>query len=592
MKIPRENNWSQNNKSDVLGSVWASKNLDFKKLGEVRISPRMFLNTSENDLANLGVPCAFAYFPTNLGTIWAIAGSRVFKTTKHLNTAFVQDDIGGTPTNLNSNTSDIVFFNSALYFSGGTTSLYKLSSGAVWSTLTSRVNNSSGLHMFAFLRKTNRIYFVDDNSNSIGSMDNTDTAATMGDQTTLQNLTTGGGSDAGEQITWIKATDNEIFIGTLNSRSANGIVYIWDGSTANAPNRAIPLHASGSIAATVKDGSVYLVDTNGKLRVFNGSSFVEIAEFPIGNKIFGNILAPATERPIHYNGMSVVNGEVNILVNGAPYDEGFPQSVHLERFPSGIWEYRKDIGLYHKNSLCLSKSGEDVVDFGQSKISLVGALAELNFALNDQVDTPGSQNGSYCAGAKYYTNSSTTKNGIFYEDSKDENYKSGHIITPKIHSAEIEDTFQFFFARFKKFASDDDKIVVKYRTEFQDLTEATITWAGDNLINTSDDVSDYIVGDEVEVLNGQGAGHIATIESILLQDGVYNITLDHGVSDVSGTAVARFQKWENAGIWNGDSNNAKFVLGVKNIFVQLKVIFYVTGDWSLYDLDLSSVKNK
>jgi len=80
----------QTNRSDRLGSIWSSFNLDFQsKLGTLRVANKLVANTNSTDDADLGRPVAIRFA---FGLWWAICGTRMFKTADNLLTsAFTED---------------------------------------------------------------------------------------------------------------------------------------------------------------------------------------------------------------------------------------------------------------------------------------------------------------------------------------------------------------------------------------------------------------------------------------------------------------------------------------------------------------------
>lgn len=77
----------QTGRSDKLGSIWSSFNLDFqKKLLNLTLSDKLVINTDSASQTNLGLPVAFEYFEN----LWlAICGTRIFKSaTNEITTAF------------------------------------------------------------------------------------------------------------------------------------------------------------------------------------------------------------------------------------------------------------------------------------------------------------------------------------------------------------------------------------------------------------------------------------------------------------------------------------------------------------------------
>lgn len=593
MKIPLENKWLQINDSEIGGSLFASKNIDLTQEHELRISPRMVLATDSSNLPNLGVPCVFRYFPTSLSdgsvlhstTYLCVAGSRLFFLKENgLNGEWVQDGTNFSPNNLSSESSDMEIFDSnSLYITGATTSLYKLSSG-LWTELTSRLTTSGGLHSMAYLRSTQRLYFVDNNSKSVGSIDKNDVAATLGETYTLHNIFGGVVGGVGSYISWIRATSNRVWVGTINSAD-EGLILEWDGIIGNTPIKTYKLGVNGSLSAIVADDVLYVIDTEGSLLFFNGGTFVKIASLPTNQRLLGIFNTVPTLRPVHYNGMSIIDGEICVLVNTSLYETGFRKSTNLDRLPAGIWAYSKKNGFYHKNSISLSKANE-AKDFGCSKLSRVGALFVAKNRIDESIATVGSQNGTYVCGARFYSTDSE-QNGIFYDDSKNTLKKSGYFVTQKLYSDGFKDAFNKILCRFDGL---DGRIVVKYRTIKDIPKECEVSITGNDSFVTSADLSDYSVGDEVEFLSGEGSGLIGDITQIIYQDGNYHVLIDNSLIGITGESIVRLQKWKKAGT-SEEVNSLKFQIGKISNLIQLKIIIETEGDFRFFDLNLlNSIK--
>lgn len=92
--FPKPNTgYLQTNRSDELGSIWSSFNLDFQKnLGSMKLSDKLVTNTTSSDDADLGLPYAFEFWANKW---WAICGTRIFKSaTAELTSAFTEDSSG------------------------------------------------------------------------------------------------------------------------------------------------------------------------------------------------------------------------------------------------------------------------------------------------------------------------------------------------------------------------------------------------------------------------------------------------------------------------------------------------------------------
>jgi len=161
------------------------------------------------------------------------------------------------------------------------------------------------------------------------------------------------------------------------------------------------------------------------------------------------------------------------------------------------------------------------------------------------------------AGARVFTDASSTLNGIFIDSpaqpaTNTEGQKRSYFVTTWFESEEIQDKWTRLWSTFRRFLSADDRIEYKYRINEEDPINATITWTSTTTFTTTTDVSAYgptaegfngTTGGEVEVMQGTGSGSCTHISSISEAGGTYTVTLDTAVPNVSGTAIARFQKW-------------------------------------------------
>jgi hypothetical protein len=87
---PQNQGYLQTNRSNKLGSLWSSFNLDLQSnLGKLRLANKLVINTNSTDDTDLGKPVAFRYA---LGVWWAICGTKMFKTADELPTSdFIED---------------------------------------------------------------------------------------------------------------------------------------------------------------------------------------------------------------------------------------------------------------------------------------------------------------------------------------------------------------------------------------------------------------------------------------------------------------------------------------------------------------------
>lgn len=601
LNLPPNRQWLQNNQSDVLGSLWSSFNIDLvTNKGKTRVSPRLLLTT--DNLSGMGTPVAFQqYFNNSVSLRWAIAGKYMwnFNVSSNNNyaTAFTRD----LTTNTNDGSTDalscddtqsdmLLYDGTYLVVSTKTDIRYLATASGSWSQiggnpLGSGVNSNP--HMMC--RYGSRMY-VTDSRTKVRSFTTSFSAPTSSGSNFLD---VGNGGHLITDLTCLRAVTDGMWVFGVNQLANGCEAFKWDGTTASDPNFAYTIpDANGVLAAIIKDDKPWIIDNNARLLYFNGGTFVPApnGRLPVKiTKFLKNSLSGVNNRWIHPNGMAIVNGRINILVNNQNDDNS---TTIEENFPSGIWEYVEDGAnsfWYHKYSFSMyNSSGGTVSDYGQNRIATAGALyaAKVN-------DTGSSANGTLLAGAQYYSDSSTTKYGIFTDDSNDTAQKYGYLVTTKIYSPNILDVWQEVVPRFKKFLSASDSIAVKVRFDDPAPVEATITWTSTTTFTTTTNVSAYdpnTVGynPEVEVIQGTGGGKCAHITSIVNNSGTYTVTLDDTFAGASGTAKARFQFWKKIGSYAAQT--AKFkrfsALMTSDTWIQLKVCMQFTGKDELDDIIL------
>lgn len=675
--LPNKTNkmWNQNNRSDILGTMWSSFNLNLtEQLGKVKVSPRLVITT--NGIAGLSCPAAFKNL---VGNMYAVCTGGVFKCAGGLlETPFAAINETNMPsTDLSSDFSDAEIFQSQLVVSGqyGATyvrtvsgwlpakNLAKLGDGTTnWtvahqSSTVLRFTYSSGtdpsiggtnivtigmvmaiqngglpgfqasnqivtgvgseyfeitianaatydgtyvgsigaaiiskegveqqgnqtFHKLLNFYKTNRLYVVDTN-NQVDSCDTSFSFNSSGSPYTFKL------PNPDLIITSLVQNDQGIFILTMSAFNATGFVFFWDGVTADTATNIIPLDSRGAICGFTIDGTTYIIDVNGRLLRWNGQAFLLMPNGQLPIKLLKyltfNSNLQAANRWLHPNGITSVNGRINILVNNLNNDNA---GTIQEALPSGVWEYDPTIGWYHKNAVTqydISSASPSISDYGQNRVSRVGALVN-----NKPFDTSANAVvGTILAGVDYYVNSTTVKSGIFTNDSLDTIQKRGYLVTTKILASAIQDAFAQLYLRIRPLLNPTDRIYLKYRTNEDVATETTITWVNNNTFTTTGAVGAYVAGNEVEILSGTGSGWTPNILSITNNAGTYTVVLDETFpnSNLTGTSKARFQTWKKGGIFS----DQKFTIAQFGIaygtgaYVELKLAFLYTGNNEMID---------
>jgi hypothetical protein len=589
IKLPSEQGWKQLNISDKLGSIWSSWNLDLRSnLGKVRVSPRTIVNT--DDITDLGVPVAFQVFTDVNGGVqyfWAVAGSFIFRATTSdaYVTAFVKDSSTGANTDYDSDYSDLLRYGNSHMFAtrGNDISLYTASTGQ-WTEYTGSPLAGNVAHMLC--RYGNRMYVLDKDSSLRVRVSSLTTA--LNDLTSANASYDLNLSNKGWEVTratCIKATTNRIWVGTLNQSGEGCWIFAWDGVQASDPNEAyyIP-EANGILAMVIKDDVPWVIDNNGTIRYFSAGSFVvaPFGKLPVKDtKFLKNSLSSSNNRWIHPNGLVLFEGKIRALINGEYADNGATQE---ENIASGVWEYDSEVGWYHVQSISYHPaSAGSVTDYGQNRVSRVGALF---YAKDDS--TTSSANGTMLAGAQLYSDASSTKEVIVTDDSNDTIQKFGYLVTTKIYSNQVQDTWVKVYLRLKKLLNSANRVWVRYRTSDVAPTEATITWTSTTTFTTTTNVSAY-AGYEVEVLQGKGAGRCEKITSVSESGGTYTVTVASAFTGASsGTAKARFQYWKEAGnVFSSQTDQVgHFPVGdfVTSPWIQLKICMQFLGEDEIDDI--------
>ena len=161
----------------------------------------------------------------------------------------------------------------------------------------------------------------------------------------------------------------------------------------------------------------------------------------------------------------------------------------------------------------------------------------------------------------------------------------GYFITPKTFSTSITDTYNLITLKFSPFLSENDKIIIKYRTVDDRRDEIAVsgtswkaTWTSTTTFTTTEpEFENAEIGDEVEFLSGGGSGICSHITSIT-GTSTYTVTIDETYDYYVAGAIATFvfRNWKkHATVSYGDTNaDQGFIssqLGVTGKFIQLKI---------------------
>jgi hypothetical protein len=589
----------QTNRSNDLGSLWSSFNLDFQaNIGTMSLGNKL-ANIETMGVGVFGIPVAFEYAHSRY---WSICGSVIYVSdTTDAVDDWDQDTSTGALTTYDY-WSDLKVYNNRLWACSNGSLLAKTSSGGSWSDETGAASINGEVQQLAYLKDLNRLYFVEGNY-EIGSIDKDELISVAGDYYIDIGNTTG-------VIGTICASSKSIWIGTtMESSGTDGStceILRWDGIDAKA-DESYKIEASSILSITVYNDIPYAIDSHGRILKYTGFSFEEVQRLPvkrtylIGASSFSS--GSSYGRFVHFNGMiATKNNTLLINVNNLKDDSN---DTIYENLPSGVWELDlNNANLTHKHSYTYKTIfSETITDYGQNRVKMVGALYNTEIPENDSSGQP-----SLLAGAQLYNNSSTLESeseaAIFVDSPPDpssgfEGQKRGYFVTTFFQSEEIQDKWTRLWTTFSKLKTETDSLYFKYRISEDDPVYATITWTSTTTFTTTTDVSAYgpgvapfstTSGGEVEIIQGTGGGSCTHISSITEAAGTYTVTLDTAVTGVTGTAIARFQKWIK--LYPADETNFKqyqeIPIEKASVEIQIKGVLEFTGDMEFYKAALWS----
>ena len=569
------NDIKQLNIGDTQGVLYNTFNCDLTyNKGKLSVAPRTRITT--NTITNMGTPAAFTYFN---GYYYMVAGTRLFKASNPQDD-FVEVTAGGgspytAPIDCDSRYSDLTVFNGNLIISTQSR-IYKMNTSEQFDLVDSSLSNAIVRPVCVY---HNRLYW-NRLPNTIVSCDTawaiSDTSAASYNITLRNNLA----------ITFLRPFTTGIYIGTITTDGTEGFVIDWNAETKNTPRFEYNIYAQGALAAYNDNRIFYTMNSNAELLKFNGSGFTITSRLPIRRNALYNANASGSsgnDRFIHMNGMTLIDGNISMLINATNNDGNATQDENIH---SGIWEYVEGGTLYHKYSFSYNTIGGTQTDSGQIRIKTAGAL----YNTPDLIGFSDVQKGNFLAGCAFYSDATTVGYGVFTDNYYDTEQKAGFFATVQIRTQNLEDVWQKINTLYTP--SDAMQFVWKYRTRRTEPVDFTITWTSTTTFTTTQ--SGIVEGDEITILQGKGGGRIAHVTGTpTFSSPNYTVTLDEAITGVSGTAKARLQKWKKIGIINNINRFYQEVgIGQPSTLIELKCAMLVTGEATIDEIILENKLNK
>lgn len=343
-RIPSEDRrLAQPNSSDVVGNLYATRNIDLDEQGYIKLSDGAVSIYGEDDDADADNLSVFFHGTTAVNFF----GSDLFRDNL---------DFSSTPTNITATHTtppspgveeDGIGFNGTEVVSDGT-QLYYRSASTTWTTFASPTLTSTVPTCLEVHQAQNSLLVG--NGNKVYRY-NTSWAL-------AQTLTL----PTDFRVMSIAVNGNYAYIATRHVSNGEAMVFLWNGvNTTNDGSFGVDTFGINSIKKY--GSSVALVDSLGRLLQFNGSGFTMLGALPVyysrgdwsdANNDYGGL---------DNRGM-VVDGDL-IYLNVDADIEMF-ESTQLPNMPGGIWCYDPRVGLYHKwsptNSVIVKDTAVDEAD--------------------------------------------------------------------------------------------------------------------------------------------------------------------------------------------------------------------------------------
>lgn len=526
VNIPDQRQWTQPNTSVLFGNIYQSRNIDFSLNGFLKLSPRTRYVYRENSSGSTFDYVLSIVYGNFGGTSSGPNGEGYYTVTSD-GMYLIDDDLDGAGVLTNASApSPALGSTDAVSWEGG-----------MWVTTTSNLSNlTSGTWTNSLMSLTSGIphplcvawnnLLLVGNGSSINSRDsggtNVSNVVVVPDEYRIQ---------------WMRSFNKNVWIGTRNLSNGESKIFQWDGSSENF-NNEYEVDCQWVYSGTAHDGNLYIFTNDGRLMSFNGAGFTEVARLPVYTNIITTndyyFVNGFTLGSIFQRGMAVVDGLIHILVNSNALKGGV-EDTGTNLFSSGVWVYDPDIGMYHKYAPSNSQTSN--TDFGFMGLDAgAGALSPVYADPTSTNVIDATKGGTLVYGARldsgtasFYTFGSVTS-GV----------NRGFFSTSRIESPGVQESWRYVWVKFEEFTSSDDAIVLKYRTKYREnlpFTSPTeVTWTSTTVFTSPDTTfADVVVGDEVTVATGSGAGCIAHISSITNNAGTYTVTLDEAITGVSAS---------------------------------------------------------
>ncbi len=533
VNIPEQRKWTQPNTSVLFGNIYSTYNIDFSLPGFIKLAPRTrYVGREDASTSTFDYTLSIVYMsPGNLfGTkkYYILTNDTVFTIDTDL-TNFA--DIGlATDPNL-ALASDAVA--SGLYYVVSTQTDMSVMAGASWTN--GIINTAGGAALDS--NATHPLCVGFDGNIAIGNRNKICkwTTNASGNPTTYAADVMS--VPLAHTIQWIRSFNDSYWIGTRNLINGNAALFQWDGAAATF-DKSYEVDTQWLYSGVEWQGNFYVFTSDGRLMNFNGAGFTEVARLPAytdylveNDYRWGNSFQLGA---VHQHGVAVIDGLIHVAINSEAFNGTITPDA-TQKLCSGIWVYDPAVGFYHKYGLSNSSA---TTDFGQPALD-AGAVTISPLFL-DPTSSGGPSaavGGTLLYGARL---SSGTATNYYVLGSVTTGDNRGNFTTSRIESPEVQESWRYVWIKYDELQSATDTIVLKYKTKDREnlpfTTSSDVTWTSTTVFTSTDTgFANVVVGDEVSVLSGDGAGSTAHISAISYSNPTYTVTLDEAITDITAS---------------------------------------------------------
>ena len=534
--------------TDKYGELWDTFGIDLQSVGKIKSAKKMLKVKDVSDDVNFGDVYGLATYNNHH---YVVTGSG---TGKEIYRCGVADDvrIENNWDKQNSNGSfgvetDTTIFGGNLLISQGDDIMS--TDGSTydedwWSDVTSGTSlTTTRAHTMEVLRGGQETLFVTD-GNLVRYYNATSGHSTVTLQTDLVASVLDKGRDS-------------MYVGTYTETNENALVYeIYVGEVIGSTpvaRFAFPVDGRAVLALRVVDGIPYVITDKGHIQKFNGAGFVTVNSLPFAftdeqlqGVRAGSVSNNSANKPIHHGGTDVHNQSIFFAINTELYN----QDKTPNRCASGIWEYNTVTNQLNHRSAFVETATQNGGHLGEA----TGPLMVIN-----------NSESLFLAGFELNGES----NGLFAESTS----RFGYIITREIETASVTESFKSLYLKIKTIVN-DDTVDIKYRTNDRDRQCITGTWISTHTFNTTETLT-VEIGDELTLIDGNGAGSISHVTGVDNSLTVTSVTLADAIGVIGEVDVAEVTTFHKIPVDYTDEDKEFKKTGSDQVgtWIQFKLVF-------------------